>query len=125
MSIKVSNPPVGDTLQGERLRPSKRLMAEQPQQIPDWLQRASEEDRLHYLNTEQSLAKHEQALDDLLKETKSLKTFAHFYAREFVRIISGVVIDPEQIFVKARHTFYVGTQKVVQGNRLTLPEFML
>jgi hypothetical protein len=52
MSIKVSRPAVGDTLQGERLRPSKRLMAEQPQQIPGWLQRASEEDRQYYFKTE-------------------------------------------------------------------------
>jgi hypothetical protein len=100
-------------------------MAEQPQQIPDWLRRASEEDRQYYFNTEQALAKHEQALDDLLKETKSLKMFAQFYAQEIVRILSGVVVDPEQIFVKARHTFHVGKQKVVQCNRLTLPEFML
>lgn len=125
MSIKVSSNAMGNKAQGESLRPSKRLMAEQPQQIPDWLQRASEEDRHDYFDKEQLLAKHEQALDEWLKETKSLKMFANFYAREFVRIISGVVIDPEQIFVKARHTFYVGKQKVVQCNRLALPEFML
>lgn len=40
-------------------------------------------------------------------------------------MLSGEVIDPQQIFVSARHTFHVGQQKVVQRNRLTLPEFML
>ncbi|EXF91359.1 hypothetical protein HK44_018600 [Pseudomonas fluorescens HK44] len=100
-------------------------MVEQPHLIPDWLQRASEEDRQYYVDTEQSLAEKEHALDERLKETRSLKAFAHFYAQEFVRILSGELIDPEQIFVNARHTFYVGQQKVVQRNRLTLPEFML
>ncbi|CAI8864687.1 NEL domain-containing protein [Pseudomonas sp. IT-P253] len=113
------------SVQVELLRPSTRMLAEQPQQIPDWLQRASEEDRQYYFNTEQALAKHEQALDDLLREAKSLKMFAQFYAREMVRIPSGVVVDPEQIFVNTRHTFYVAKQKVVQCNRLTLPEFLL
>ncbi|MHC8365326.1 dermonecrotic toxin domain-containing protein [Pseudomonas sp. ZT5P21] len=113
------------TNQEELQWPSRQLMAQQPQPIPDWLQRASEEDRQYYFDAEEALAKNEQTLDELLKETKSLKAFAHFYAASFVSILSGEVIDPQQIFVNARHTFYVGKQKVVQRNRLTLPEFML
>ncbi|MBK5352489.1 hypothetical protein JFU37_08205 [Pseudomonas sp. TH41] len=116
---------MGDTVREEHLRPSKRLMAVQPQQIPDWLQRASEEDRQYYFDTEQALAKNEQAVDELLQDVRSLREFARVYAREFVKILSGEVIDPQQVFVSARHTFYVGKQKVVQCNRLTLPEFML
>lgn len=106
--------------QEEVLRPSR-----QTQQLPGWLQRASEEDRQYYFDAEQSLSESEQALDKLLGETKSLRAFAGFYAREAVRILTGEVIEPEHIFVNARHTFFVGKQKVVQGNRLTLPEFML
>lgn len=121
MNIKVLAGGVQEAL----LRPSTRMLAEQPQQIPDWLRRASEEDRQYYFDTEQALAKHEQAVDELLKEALSLRAFAHFYASEFLRILSGEVIDPQQVFVSARHTFYVGQQKVVQRNRLTLPEFML
>ncbi|ROM97147.1 dermonecrotic toxin domain-containing protein [Pseudomonas brassicacearum] len=125
MSVNDLTTGAGSEVQEELRRPSKPAMAEQPHLIPDWLQRASEEDRQYYVDTEQSLAAKEQALDALLKETRSLKAFAHFYAQEFVRILSGELIDPEQIFVNARHTFYVGQQKVVQRNRLTLPEFML
>ncbi|MGE8099579.1 dermonecrotic toxin domain-containing protein [Pseudomonas fluorescens] len=125
MSIKLSTEALQGTFQDALLRPSKRAMAEQPHLIPDWLQRASEEDRQYYVDTEQSLAEKEQALDERLKETRSLKVFAHSYAQEFVRILSGELIDPERIFVNARHTFHVGQQKVVQCNRLTLPEFML
>lgn len=112
-------------IQEEFLRPSKRMLAEQPQQLPDWLQRASEKDRQYYFDTEKTLAKNEQALDERLKEFRSLREFSNVYAREFVKILSGEVIDPQQIFVSARHTFFVGQQKVVQCNRLTLPEFML
>ncbi|QVW24257.1 hypothetical protein KJF94_01345 [Pseudomonas hormoni] len=113
------------SVQKELLRPSTQMLAEQPQQIPGWLQQASEDDRQYYFDTEQALAKHEQAVDELLNEAKSLRTFAHFYAREFVRILSGKLIDPQQVFVSARYTFYIGQQKVVQCNRLTLPEFIL
>ncbi|MCP1499721.1 hypothetical protein J2Y86_004428 [Pseudomonas migulae] len=121
MSIQV----LENSVQEKHLRPSTRMLAGQPQQIPDWLERASEEDRQYYFDTEQALAKDEQAVDELLSEARSLRAFADFYAREFVRVLSGEVIDPQQVFVSARHTFYVGQQKVVQRNRLTLPEFML
>lgn len=107
-------------LQEEVLRPTR-----QTQQLPDWLQRASEEDRQYYFDAEQSLTESEQALDKLLGETKSFKAFARFYAQEVVRILTGEVLEPEHVFVNARHTFFVGKQKVVQGNRVTLPEFML
>ncbi|WCM52232.1 hypothetical protein OH720_04210 [Pseudomonas sp. WJP1] len=107
-------------LQEEVLRPSR-----QAPQLPDWLQRASEEDRQYYFDAEQSLTESEQALDALLGEVKSLKAFARFQAREVVRILCGEVVDPDQIFVSAHYTFFVGKQKVVQSNRLTLPEFML
>lgn len=112
-----------DRRQKESLRPSRLTMTSQP--MPDWLQRASEEDREYYFDTEQSLAEKEQALEELLGETISLRAFARFQAREVVRILTGEVIDPEQIFVKTRHTFFVGKQQVVQDNRLTLAEFML
>ncbi|MCU1748303.1 dermonecrotic toxin domain-containing protein [Pseudomonas sp. 6D_7.1_Bac1] len=125
MNIKVPITMPVDRVQEELPRPSKRVMAEQPHHIPDWLQRASEEDRQYYLNTEQSLAKNEQVLEKLLAEIKSLKACAHFFAQELVRTLTGELIDPERIFVNARHTFYVGQQKVVQRNRLTLPEFLL
>ncbi|TVT85341.1 hypothetical protein FPT12_05895 [Pseudomonas sp. H3(2019)] len=114
-----------DGVHGELLRPSKRAMSEQPHLIPDWLQRASEEDRQYYFDTEQSLAQKEHLLDKLLAETKSLKAFARFYAQEIVELETGERVDPEQIFVNTRHTFYVGQQKVVQRNRLTLPEFLI
>jgi len=107
-------------LQEEVLRPSR-----QAPQLPDWLQRASEEDRQYYFDTEQSVTESEQALDSLLGEVKSLKAFARFQAREVVRILCGEVVDPDHIFVSTRYTFFVGKQKVVQSNRLTLPEFML
>jgi hypothetical protein len=107
-------------LQEEVLRPSR-----QAPQLPDWLQRASEEDRQYYFDTEQSVTESEQALDSLLGEVKSLKAFARFQAREVVRILCGEVVDPDHIFVSAHYTFFVGKQKVVQSNRLTLPEFML
>ncbi|EJN35530.1 hypothetical protein PMI35_00080 [Pseudomonas sp. GM78] len=107
-------------LQEEVLRPSR-----QAPQLPDWLQRASEEDRQYYFDAEQSLTESEQALDTLLGEVKSLKAFARFQAREVVRILCGEVVDPDHIFVSAHYTFFVGKQKVVQSNRLTLPEFML
>lgn len=106
-------------------RPSRRALALQNQPLPDWLEGATEDDRQHYFDTEQSLTEQEQQLDQLLGETKSLKAFAQFHAREVVRIFTGEVVDPEQIFVKTRHTFFVGKQEVVQSNRLTLPEFML
>jgi hypothetical protein len=125
MNIKVPTTMPVDRVQEELPRPSKRVMAEQPHHIPDWLQRASEEDRQYYLNTEQTLAKNEQVLDELLAETKSLKAFAHYYAQELIRLVTGELIDPGQVFVNARHTFYVGQQKVVQRNRLTLSEFLL
>ena len=102
------------------MRPSR-----QTSQLPDWLQRASEEDRQYYFDVEQSVTESEQALDILLGEVKSLKAFARFQAREVVRVLSGEVVDPDHIFVSAHHTFFVGKQKVVQSNRLTLPEFML
>lgn len=95
------------------------------QELPDWLQRASEEERQYYFEVEKSLAVKEKALDELLGETKSLKAFARYYAQEVVRLMTGADVDPQQIFVKACHTFFVGKQKVVQCNRLTLPEFML
>ncbi|MFJ2691725.1 dermonecrotic toxin domain-containing protein [Pseudomonas sp. NPDC087336] len=107
-------------LQEEVLRPSR-----QAPQLPDWLQRASEEDRQYYFDTEQSVTESEQALDELLGEVKSLKAFARFQAREVVRILCGEVVDPDHIFVSTHYTFFVGKQKVVQSNRLTLPEFML
>lgn len=107
------------------LRSPRRLLAEQPKVMPDWFRHASEEDREHYLAREQALAKDEQVFDDLLKEVRSLSEFANHHAREIVRITSGEAIDPEQIFVSTRHTFYIGQQKVTQSNRLTLPEFML
>lgn len=125
MSVNVLKVALDNEVQGALLRPSKKMMVEQYHLLPDWLQRASEEDRQYYFDTEQSLAKKEQVLDELLGDTKSLKAFAQFHAREVVRIITGEVIDPEQIFVSARHTFYVEEQKVVQANRLTLPEFMI
>ena len=107
-------------LQEEVLRPSRKTP-----QLPDWLQRASEEDRQYYFDAEQSLTESEQALDALLGEVKSLKAFARFQAREVVRLLSGEVVDPDHIFVRTHYTFFVGEQKVVQSNRLTLPEFML
>nr|WP_180205743.1 DUF6543 domain-containing protein [Pseudomonas sp. SbOxS1]NYU05894.1 hypothetical protein [Pseudomonas sp. SbOxS1] len=107
-------------LQEEVLRPTR-----QTPQLPDWLQRASEDDRRYYFDAEQSLTESEQALDTLLGEVKSLKAFARFQAREVVRVLSGEVVDPDHIFVSAHYTFFVGQQKVVQSNRLTLPEFML
>ncbi|WP_256585261.1 MULTISPECIES: dermonecrotic toxin domain-containing protein [unclassified Pseudomonas] len=125
MNVNVLTAVAGGDSSKELLRPSKRTMAEQPHLIPDWLQNASEEDRQYYVDTEQSLAAKEQALDEQLKETVSLKAFAHFYAQEIVRIETGELVDPEHILVNASHTFYVGQQKVVQRNRLTLPEFML
>ncbi len=125
MSVTVLKAVLNNKVQGVLLRPSRRAMVEQSHLMPDWLQRANEEDRQYYFDAEQSLAKNEQTLDELLGETKSLKAFAQFYAREVVKLITGKVIDPEQIFVSARHTFYVGEQKVVQANRLTLPEFMI
>lgn len=121
MNIKV----LESSVQKELMRPSRRMLAEQPQQISDWLQRASEEDRQYYFDAEQALASNEQTVNELLEEARSLRAFADFYAREFVRILTGEIIDPQQLFVSARHTFYVGQQKVVQRNRLTLPEFML
>lgn len=107
-------------LQEEVSRPTR-----QTPQLPDWLQRASEDDRRYYFDAEQSLTESEQALDSLLGEVKSLKAFARFQAREVVRVLSGEVVDPDHIFVSAHYTFFVGKQKVVQSNRLTLPEFML
>lgn len=107
-------------LQEEVLRPSRKTP-----QLPDWLQRASEEDRQYYFDAEQSLTESEQALDTLLGEVKSLKAFARFQAREVVRLLSGEVVDPDHIFVRTHYTFFVGERKVVQSNRLTLPEFML
>ena len=112
---------VENKVQEEPPRPSTRLLASNPA----WLQRASEEDREHYFDLEQAVLKSEQALDNLLKEVKSLREFANYYAKEIVRIPSGKIVDPEKIFVTARHTFYIGQQKVVQRNRLTLPEFMI
>jgi hypothetical protein len=123
MTINGLSSVAGNRRQEDSLRPSRRSMALQP--LPDWLQRASDEDRQYYFDTEQSLTEKEQALDELLGETESLKTFVQSYAREVVRILTGEVIDPEQIFVRSHHTFFVGKQKVVQSNRLTLPEFML
>ncbi|APC17646.1 hypothetical protein BLL42_18635 [Pseudomonas frederiksbergensis] len=125
MSVNSVKAVLNNEVQGALLRPSRRAMVEHSHRMPDWLQRASEEDRQYYFDVEQSLAKKEQALDELLGETKSLKAFAHFYAREIVRILTGEVIEPEQMLVSVRHTFYVGEQKVVQANRLTLPEFMI
>ncbi|WP_448110330.1 dermonecrotic toxin domain-containing protein [Pseudomonas lini] len=125
MSIAVLKETLDVKVQDELLRPSKRVMAEQPYSIPEWLAGASEEDRQYYFDTEQSLAKNEQVLDELLAETKSLKAFAHFYAQEIIRTLTDELIDPERIFVNVRHTFYVGQQKVVQRNRPTLPEFLI
>ncbi|MFJ2365115.1 dermonecrotic toxin domain-containing protein [Pseudomonas sp. NPDC087697] len=125
MSVNILTKVMGDKVQEEFLRPSKRAMIEQLHLIPDWLQRASEEDRQYYLDTEQSLTKKEQALDILLREMKSLKDFVNFHVREIVRTETDELIDPDQVFVNARHTFYVGQQKVIQCNRLTLSEFVL
>ena len=106
-------------------RPSRRTTSLQDHSLPQWLQRASADDRQYYFDAEQALTDKEQALDKLLGEIKSLRAFAQFHARELVRILTGEVVNPEQIFVRTRHTFFVGKQKVAQSNRLTLPEFML
>ncbi|WP_185015421.1 hypothetical protein [Pseudomonas brassicacearum] len=87
-------------------------MTEQRHLIPDGLQRASEEDRQYYLDAEQSLTEKEQALDERLRETKSLKAFVNFHAQEFVRAETNELIDPDKIFVNARHTFYVGQRAI-------------
>jgi len=104
---------------------SRPTFATQFHELPDWLQRAGEDDRQYYFEAEQTLAAGEAALDQLLGETKSLKAFSRFYAQEIVRLMTGEVVDPDEIFVNVGHTFFVGKQKVVQSNRLTLPEFML
>jgi hypothetical protein len=104
---------------------SRPTFATRFQELPDWLQRAGEDDRQYYFEAEQTLAAGEEALDQLLGETKSLKAFSRFYAQEIVRLMTGEVIDPDNIFVNVAHTFFVGKQKVVQSNRLALPEFML
>lgn len=120
----MNNDDVRNKGQEKLLRPLTRSI-EHESPIPAWLQRASEADREHYFDLQRTVVNDEQALDDLLKEVRSLREFANYYAREIVRIPSGKTVDPEQIFVRARHSFYVGQQKVVQSNRLTLPEFML
>lgn len=104
---------------------SRPTLATQFHELPDWLQRAGKDDRQYYFEAEQTLATGEEALDQLLGETKSLKAFSRFYAQEIIRLMTGEVFDPDSIFVNVAHTFFVGKQKVVQSNRLTLPEFML
>jgi len=92
---------------------------------PQWLERASVNEQLHFGELEQQLITSQADLDKQLGSHVSVQAYAKSVASQLLQLEFGSTLDPDELMITSRYSFDVAWNRVTQEDRRSLTELMV
>lgn len=92
---------------------------------PQWLERASVNEQLHFGELEQQLVASQADLDKQLGSHASVQAYAKNVASQLLQLELGSTLDPDNLMTISRYVFDVAGKRITQEDRRSLTDLLL